>query len=73
MAGKRIGAYRIIREIGNGGMAVVYLAERADDQYRKRVAIKMLPPGTKKDEILRRFRNEQQALQLWTTPASYDC
>ena len=36
MAGKRIGAYRILREIGHGGMAVVYLAERADDQYRKR-------------------------------------
>ena len=43
-------------------MAVVYLAERADDQYRKRVAIKMLRPGTNKDEILRRFRNERQAL-----------
>jgi len=62
LAGKRIGAYRILREIGQGGMAVVYLAERADDQYRKRVAIKMLKPGTKKDEILRRFRNERQAL-----------
>jgi serine/threonine protein kinase/tetratricopeptide (TPR) repeat protein len=43
-------------------MAVVYLAERADDLYRKRVAIKMLKPGTKTDEILRRFRNERQAL-----------
>ena len=62
MAGKRIGAYRILGEIGHGGMAVVYLAERADDQYRKRVAIKMLQPGTNKDEILRRFRNERQAL-----------
>src|SRR5271168_2923500 len=62
LAGKRIGAYRIVREIGQGGMAVVYLAERADDQYRKRVAIKMLKPGTKKDEILRRFRNERQTL-----------
>src|SRR5271168_3150795 len=45
LAGKRIGAYRILLEIGRGGMAVVYLAERADDQYRKRVAIKMLQPG----------------------------
>jgi serine/threonine protein kinase/tetratricopeptide (TPR) repeat protein len=62
MAGRRIGAYRIVRECGHGGMAVVYLAERADDQYRKRVAIKMLKPGTNKDEILRRFRNERQAL-----------
>ncbi len=69
MAGRRIGAYRIIREIGKGGMAVVYLAERADDQYRKRVAIKMLPPGTKKDEILRRFRNEQQVLAALDHPS----
>ena len=69
MAGRRIGAYRIIREIGQGGMAVVYLAERADDQYRKRVAIKMLPPGTKKDEILRRFRNEQQVLATLDHPS----
>jgi serine/threonine protein kinase/tetratricopeptide (TPR) repeat protein len=69
MAGKRIGAYRILREIGRGGMAVVYLAERADDQYRKRVAIKMLKPGTQKDEILRRFRNEQQALAALDHPS----
>ena len=62
MAGRRIGAYRIIRECGHGGMAVVYLAERADDEYRKRVAIKMLKPGTNTAEILRRFRNERQAL-----------
>ena len=62
MAGRRIGAYRIIRECGHGGMAVVYLAERADDEFRKRVAIKMVKPGTNTAEILRRFRNERQAL-----------
>ena len=62
MAGKRIGAYRIIRECGHGGMAVVYLAERADDEYRKQVAIKKVKPGTNTDEILRRFRTERQAL-----------
>jgi serine/threonine protein kinase/tetratricopeptide (TPR) repeat protein len=69
MTGRRIGAYRIMREIGHGGMAVVYLAERADDQYRKHVAIKMLEPGTKKDEILRRFRNERQALAALDHPS----
>ena len=62
MAGRRIGAYRIIRECGHGGMAVVYLAERADDEFRKSVAIKMVKPGANTDEILRRFRNERQAL-----------
>ncbi len=69
LTGKRIGSYRILREIGQGGMAVVYLAERADDQYRKRVAIKMLKPGTGKREILRRFRIERQALAALDHPS----
>jgi eukaryotic-like serine/threonine-protein kinase len=69
MSGKRIGAYRILGEIGHGGMAVVYLAERADGQYCKRVAIKMLQPGTNKDDILRRFRNERQALAALDHPS----
>jgi serine/threonine protein kinase/tetratricopeptide (TPR) repeat protein len=68
IAGRRIGAYRIIRECGHGGMGIVYLAERADDQYRKRVAIKMLMPGINKDEVLRRFRNERQALAALDHP-----
>src|SRR5271170_5676496 len=69
MVGKRIGAYRVLGEIGHGGMAVVYLAERADGQYCKRVAIKMLQPGTNKDDILRRFRNERQALAALDHPS----
>jgi len=69
LTGRRIGSYRILREIGHGGMAVVYLAERADDQYRKRVAIKMLKPGTQRDEILRRFRNERQVLAALDHPS----
>jgi len=62
MVGKRIGAYRIVREIGHGGMAVVYLGERDDQNYRKRVAIKMVKPGIGSENILQRFRNERQAL-----------
>jgi serine/threonine protein kinase/Tfp pilus assembly protein PilF len=69
LTGKRIGSYRILREIGQGGMAAVYLAERADDQYRKLVAIKMLKPGTGGDEILRRFRIERQALAQLDHPS----
>jgi serine/threonine protein kinase/Tfp pilus assembly protein PilF len=61
-AGRRIGAYRIIREIGQGGMAVVYLGERDDQNYRKRVAIKMVKPGIDSEQILQRFRNERQTL-----------
>src|SRR5262245_49886870 len=40
--GRMIGPYRIVREIGRGGMSVVYLAERADDVYRGQVAVKLV-------------------------------
>src|SRR5262245_47261605 len=43
--GKRIGPYRVIRELGHGGMGAVYLAERADDQFRQRVALKLIRRG----------------------------
>ena len=62
MAGVRIGAYRIVREIGRGGMGAVYLAERDDGQFRKQVAIKLIKRGMDTDFILRRFRNERQIL-----------
>ncbi|MBA2645394.1 MAG: serine/threonine protein kinase, partial [Pyrinomonadaceae bacterium] len=62
MVGRRIGSYRMVREIGRGGMGAVYLAVRADDEYRKRVAIKLVKRGMDTDFILRRFRNERQIL-----------
>jgi serine/threonine protein kinase/tetratricopeptide (TPR) repeat protein len=62
IVGKKIGAYRIVREIGRGGMAVVYLGERDDQSYRKQVAIKMVRPGIDTEQILNRFRNERQTL-----------
>ena len=62
MIGRRIGAYKIIQRIGRGGMATVYLASRADEQYEKQVAIKILLPELGTDELLRRFRNERQTL-----------
>ncbi|HEU5245795.1 MAG TPA: protein kinase [Candidatus Udaeobacter sp.] len=60
--GERIGAYAIVAELGRGGMGAVYLAERADGQFEKRVAIKVLKRGTDTDEVLRRFRIERQIL-----------
>ncbi len=60
--GQRIGAYRIVREIGRGGMGTVFLAARADGQFEKQVAIKLLKRGTDTDEIVRRFRSERQIL-----------
>lgn len=60
--GYRIGAYRLIRPIGRGGMGAVYLSERADDQYHKLVAIKVVSRGLDTDAIVRRFKRERQIL-----------
>jgi eukaryotic-like serine/threonine-protein kinase len=60
--GERIGAYAVVRELGRGGMGTVYLAKRADGQFEKRVAIKVLKRGTDTDEVLRRFQIERQIL-----------
>ncbi len=60
--GQRIGAYQIVRELGRGGMGAVYLAERADQEFTKQVAIKLLKRGTDTDEVLRRFRSEREIL-----------
>src|SRR4051812_3445504 len=62
VAGRQFGSYKIIREIGRGGLGAVYLAARADDEYRKEVAIKIIRRGLDTDDIIRRFRNERQIL-----------
>lgn len=66
--GQQLGAYRIIREIGRGGMGAVYLAERADAEYEKRVAIKLIKRGMDTDAVLRRFRQERQILAALDHP-----
>jgi serine/threonine-protein kinase len=67
-AGTRIGPYRIVGEAGRGGMGVVYLAERADDQYRKRVALKLLRRGMDDPHLVRRFLEERQILATLDHP-----
>ncbi len=57
--GWRIGAYEVVRELGRGGMGAVYLAARADGQFEKEVAIKVLKRGTDTEEVLRRFAAER--------------
>src|SRR5438874_10361415 len=66
--GQLIGAYRIVRGIGRGGMGAVYLAERADEQYKKQVAIKLIKRGMDTDSVLRHFRNERQILAGFDHP-----
>ena len=66
--GGRIGPYRIVGEAGRGGMGVVYLAERADDQFRKRVALKLLRRGMDDPHLVRRFLEERQILATLDHP-----
>ena len=59
---RRVGAYRLVKELGRGGMGAVYLAERADEEFRQQVAVKLIKRGMDTDLILERFRNERQIL-----------
>ncbi|HVS63534.1 MAG TPA: serine/threonine-protein kinase [Thermoanaerobaculia bacterium] len=68
-AGDRIGAYRLLRLLGRGGMGVVYLAERADRQFEKRVAIKLLAASAAGPTVYRRFLRERQILADLEHPA----
>lgn len=68
MLGQRIGAYKIEREIGRGGMGAVYEAVRADGEFKHRVAIKIVKRGMDTDFILKRFRNERQILAALDHP-----
>ena len=62
LVGTRMGPYRLLKEIGRGGMGSVYLGERDDEQYRKLVAIKVVKRGMDSTEVLARFRHERQIL-----------
>jgi eukaryotic-like serine/threonine-protein kinase len=66
--GRRIGPYRVLREIGHGGMGSVYLAARADDAYQKLVAIKIIRFGMDLDEVVQKFRAERQILAILDHP-----
>ena len=60
---QQLGPYRIVRELGRGGMGTVYLAERVDGELDRQVAVKVMRRGTGNDASLRRrFRDERQIL-----------
>ncbi|MCB1032854.1 MAG: serine/threonine protein kinase [Acidobacteria bacterium] len=67
LEGRRIGAYRVLHPIGRGGMGTVYLAERVD-QYRQRVALKVMSNDRFGGELQERFRRERQILARLTHP-----
>ena len=66
--GRQVGAYRVVRELGRGGMGAVYLGERADAQFDMRVAIKLIKRGMDTDSVLQRFRHERQILAALEHP-----
>lgn len=66
--GRRIGSYRIVRELGRGGMGVVYEAERDDSEYQKKVAIKVAPEWLRSPAAIERFREERQILATLEHP-----
>jgi Tol biopolymer transport system component/serine/threonine protein kinase len=66
--GEFFGPYRLVRELGHGGMGLVYLAERADGQFQQRVALKLIKRGMDSDDILHRFLAERQVLASLNHP-----
>jgi len=61
-AGTRVGPYRIVEELGRGGMAVVYLAERADGEFEQTVALKLVRPDHDSPLAQELLRQERQVL-----------
>jgi tRNA A-37 threonylcarbamoyl transferase component Bud32/tetratricopeptide (TPR) repeat protein len=66
--GRRVGDYRLVEEVGRGGMSEVYKAVRDDDEYRKDVAVKVLRKGYDTRSFLRRFKVEIQILATLDHP-----
>ena len=66
--GATLGSYRLIRELGRGGMGTVYLAERSDGLYQQRVALKVMQEGIVTPRLVERFRDERQILARLSHP-----
>jgi serine/threonine protein kinase len=67
-SGSFIGPYRVLRELGRGGMGVVYLAMRDDGTFRKNVAIKLLLRDQVSTEFVQRFKQERQVVAALDHP-----
>src|SRR5262249_34661477 len=62
-AGTRIGPYKLLQQIGEGGMGVVYMAEQ-EEPVRRKVALKIIKPGMDTRQVIARFEAERQALAM---------
>ncbi|MGE5167028.1 MAG: protein kinase domain-containing protein [Deltaproteobacteria bacterium] len=65
---ERAGPWRLLRELGRGGMGVVWLAERADGAFEQRAALKLIKRGMDSDAVQARFLRERQILALLDHP-----
>ena len=65
--GAMVGRYKLLEEIGEGGMGAVYLAEQREP-VRRKVALKIIKPGMDTKEVVARFEAERQALALMDHP-----
>ncbi|MCH8852131.1 MAG: tetratricopeptide repeat protein [Planctomycetes bacterium] len=63
----RVGPYKILQELGEGGMGIVYLAEQTEP-IRRRVALKLIKLGMDTKQVIARFETERQALALMNHP-----
>ncbi|MEM8680368.1 MAG: serine/threonine-protein kinase, partial [Planctomycetota bacterium] len=66
-SGSRIGPYKLLQQIGEGGMGVVYMAEQVEP-VKRRVAIKIIKPGMGSKRVVARFEAERQALAMMDHP-----
>jgi serine/threonine protein kinase len=65
--GTRIGPYKLLQQIGEGGMGVVYMAEQSEP-VKRRVALKIIKPGMDTRQVIARFEAERQALAMMDHP-----
>lgn len=68
LLGTQVGPYRLVRLLGQGGMGVVYLGERVDPDFQRRVAIKMLHQQGEQEPLQRQLRKERQILAALDHP-----
>src|SRR6186997_2125045 len=67
-AGDRIGRYKLLQQIGEGGCGVVFMAEQ-EEPIRRKVALKIIKPGMDTKSVIARFEAERQALALMDHPS----